>query len=145
MVPVGHYTTPDLALHALLARSTTSTNLYLNFLTNRTLLSHGTTLRQLTASSTNINALLAYLEGTWTSIAEEWSEVEKVRSEFVSKLIQYVDEMPDNRPAWWNDDYETDLEGSLLSLLMTGVSEPGVFKWFTEKFITVVSPLHSLN
>jgi hypothetical protein len=144
-IPIGHCTTPDLALHALLGRSTTSTNLYLNFFTNRTLLSHGTTIRQLTASSTNINTLLAYLEGTWTSIAEEWVEVEKVRFDVMSKLKEYIDEEPDHRPDWWSEEWKSDAEGALLCLLMTGVSEPGVAKWFTDKFISVVYHNDSLT
>jgi hypothetical protein len=129
-----------LALHALVGRSSTSTNLYLNFFVNRTLLSHGKTLRQLTASSTNINALLEYLSETWNSITEEWIEVEKVRGDAYSKLVQYLDEDPETRPSWWNDDYKSDPEGALLCLLMTGVSEPAVIKWFSEKFISVVPP-----
>lgn len=138
IVPIHHCTTPDLAFHALVGRSSTSTNLYLNFFANHTLRSHGKTLRQLTASSTTINALLAYLEGTWTSIAEEWHEVEKVRTDVVSKLTQYLNEEPEDKPFWWSDEWKTDADGALLCLLMTGVSEVGVIKWFTEKFATVV-------
>ena len=92
----------------------------------------------MTASSTTINALLAYLEGTWTSIAEEWHEVEKVRTDVVSKLTQYLNEEPEDKPFWWSDEWKTDADGALLCLLMTGVSEVGVIKWFTEKFATVV-------
>jgi hypothetical protein len=125
-------------LHVLIGRSSTSTNLYLNFFFNRTLLSHGKTLRQLTASSTNINALLEYLSETWTSISEEWSVVENVREDAYAKLVQYLDEEPESKPSWWNSDYKSDPEGALLCLLMTGVSEPAVIKWFTEKFISVV-------
>jgi Anaphase-promoting complex, cyclosome, subunit 4 len=122
----------------LVGRSSTSANLYLNFFENRTLRLHGKTLRQLTASSTDITALLTYLEVTWTSITEEWQEVEKVKSDAVQKLSQYLNLEPEDKPSWWNEDFKTDVEGALLCLLMTGVSEPGVVKWFTERFISVV-------
>jgi phage gp46-like protein len=85
-----------------------------------------------------MNALVAYLEGTWTSIADEWVEVEKTRTDTLSKLMQYLDEEPEDKPSWWNDEYKSDTEGALLCLLMTGLSEPGVVKWFTEKFVSVV-------
>ena len=137
-MPIHHCTTANLALHALVGRSSISNNLYLNFFINNTLQTHGKTLRQLTASSTNVNALATYLEMTWTSIAEEWIEVERVRNDAVLKLTQYLDEEPEDKPSWWTDDCKTDLEGALLCLLMTGASEPGIVKWFTEKFVTVV-------
>jgi Anaphase-promoting complex, cyclosome, subunit 4 len=119
-------------------RSSTSTNLYLNFFINRTLHSHGKTLRQLTTSSTTLNALLAYLEATWISITEEWLEVEKVRRDVVLKLKQYLNEDPEDKPSWWNDECKQTPESALLCLLVTGVSEPGVIKWFSEKFVNVV-------
>lgn len=69
---------------------------------------------------------------------EEWVEVEQVRSEVVTKLNEYLDEEPDHPPEWWTDEWKSDAEGALLCLLMTGVSEPGVAKWFTEKIVSVV-------
>ena len=71
-------------------------------------------------------------------MVEEWIEVEKVRSDHVMKLLQFLDEEPESKPSWWTEDYKSDYEGALLCLLMTGVSEPGVVKWFTDKFVTVV-------
>jgi hypothetical protein len=64
--------------------------------------------------------------------------VEKVRFDVMSKLKEYLDEEPDHKPDWWSDEWKSDSEGALLCLLMTGVSEPGVAKWFTEKLVSVV-------
>ena len=61
-----------------------------------------------------------------------------MRSEVISKLHQYVNEDPEDKPSWWNEDYKSDVKGALLCVLMTGMSEPGVVKWVTEKFITLV-------
>jgi len=85
-----------------------------------------------------LNALLSYLEVTWTSIIEEYIEVDKIKNDVTVKLSQYLNEDPDDKPTWWNEDCKQSDSGALLCLLMTGVSEPGVIKWFTEKFVTVV-------
>ena len=138
MIPIHHCATPDLSLHALIGRSTSSTNLSLNFLQNRTILSHGKYLRQLTTASTTLSALISYLHSTWTSVIEEYIEVNKVKSDAISKLIQYINEDPQDPPPWWDEKYKTDVEGAMLCLLMTGVSEPGIIQWFTEKFISIV-------
>lgn len=45
------------------------------------------------------------------------------------------------RPEWWTEEWKTDFEGGLLCLLMTGVSEPEIVTWLTEKFVTVVRTL----
>jgi hypothetical protein len=82
--------------------------------------------------------LLAYLEATWISITDEWHEVEKYRKDVIIKLSQYLNEDPEDKPTWWNDDCKQNPEGALLCLLMTGASEPGVIKWFNEKFISIV-------
>ena len=103
-----------------------------------TLQFHGKTLRKLTASSNTLNGLIVYLTEIWTSVVEEWIEVEKVRADHVTKLFQFLDEEPESKPSWWTEEYKSDYEGALLCLLMTAVSEPGVVKWFTEKFVTVV-------
>ena len=87
-----------------------------------------------------MNTLLTELEAAWTAIVEEWQEVEKIRSDTVQRLYQYVNEEPEDPPSWWTEDCKADVEGALLCLLMTGVSEPGIVKWFTEKFATVVIP-----
>jgi hypothetical protein len=42
------------------------------------------------------------------------------------------------RPEWWTEEWKSDFEGALLCLLMTGVSEPEIVKWFEDKFVTVV-------
>lgn len=125
----------------MVGRSSTSTNLYLNFFLNRTLQSHGKTLRQLTSSSSTLNALLAYIKATWISITEEWHEVQKIKIDVVQKLSTFLYEDPEDKPTWWNKECKQDSEGALLCLLMTGVSEHGVIKWFTEKFVTVVVAL----
>jgi Anaphase-promoting complex, cyclosome, subunit 4 len=138
IVPLHHCTTPDLALHAILGKSTSSTALHLNFFLNNTLHSHGLTLRQLTSLSTTLNALLAYLEETWSAIPDEWTEVEKVRRDVVSKLTEYLDEDPERIPRWWTNENKQDASSALLCLLMTGASEPEVVQWFAEKFGTVV-------
>ena len=85
-----------------------------------------------------MSTLLTELEAAWTAIAEEWQEAEKMRSDAVQRLYQYINEEPEDKPSWWNEEYKADPQGALLCLLMTGVSEPGVVKWFTEKFVTVV-------
>jgi hypothetical protein len=100
--------------------------------------SHGKTLRQLTASSTTINALLEYLEGTSRLIAEEWIDVEKARMDSVSALTQYLNEDPEDKPMWWNDDEKTDVEGALLSTLMTCYLDVGVINWFQYELLSVV-------
>jgi hypothetical protein len=123
----------------LIGQSNTSTTLYLNVIRNRTILSHGKYLRQLTTSSTTLSALISYLESTWTSIIEEYIEFNKVKSEAISSLQQFIDEEPRDPPPWWNENMKTDVEGAMLCLLLTGVSEPGIIKWFEEKFATVVS------
>jgi Anaphase-promoting complex, cyclosome, subunit 4 len=140
IAPLHHCTTPDLALHAILGKSTSSPALHLNFFLNNTLHSHGQTLRQLTSSSTTLDALLAYLEATWTSITDEWTEVEKVRRDVVSNLTQCLDQDPERIPTWWTDEYKQDASSALLCLLMTGASEPEVVQWFSEKFATMVFP-----
>lgn len=61
-----------------------------------------------------------------------------MRTDVVSKLKQYLNEDPEDKPSWWNDECKQHSEGALLCLLMTGVSEPGVVKWFNEKFVSVV-------
>ena len=85
-----------------------------------------------------MNALVAYLSKAWYSVMEEWLELENVKADVVLKLKELLNEDPLDPPSWWNEDCKTDSEGALLCLLMTGVSEPGVIKWFTEKFVTVV-------
>ena len=103
--------------------------------------SHGKTLRQLTASSTTINSLLAYLENAWISIVEERYEVEKMRSTAVENLIQYLNEDPEEKPSWRTDNNKIDMEGALLLLLMTGASEPGVAEWISRSFASLVYTL----
>lgn len=144
IAPLHHCTTPDLALHVILGTSTSTPALHLNFFLNNTLHSHGQTLRQLTSSSTTLNALLAYLDATWTSITDEWTEVEKIRGDVVTHLTQSLDQDPEPIPTWWTDEYKQDASSALLCLLMTGASEPEVAQWFTEKFATVVRPLTAL-
>ena len=61
-----------------------------------------------------------------------------MKADAVLKLKEFVNEEPPDKPSWWSNDCKTDSEGALLCLLMTGVSEPGIVKWFTEKFVTVV-------
>ena len=145
IVPLHHCTTPDLALHAILGKSPSNSALHLNFVLNKTLHSHGQTLRQLTSSSTTLNALLAYLEATWTSIIDEWTEVEKVRRDVVAKLTGYLEADPERRPTWWTREDKQDASSALLCLLMTGASEPEVVQWFSEKFASVVLPSSCLR
>lgn len=78
------------------------------------------------------------MTSTFHSLIEEWAEVERIRAECVDKLVAYLNEDPPEKPAWWVDERErTSAEGGLLVLLMTGLSEPGVLKWFMDKFISV--------
>jgi len=103
--------------------------------------SHGKTLRQLTTASTTINSLLTNLRETWISIVEERFEIEKMYSNAIASLAQYLAEEPPEKPSWWSEEDNSNMEGALLLLLMTGTSEPGVVKWISEKFISLVSVL----
>src|SRR5579859_4670066 len=94
MIPIAHTVTPDLFMHVLLSHSPNDNGLYMNFLQMETLQSHGPTLRQLTSSSTTLNALLDSAWTTWSSLVDEWTEVEKVKKDVVSKLREYLAEDP---------------------------------------------------
>jgi Anaphase-promoting complex, cyclosome, subunit 4 len=126
-----------LAIHAVISRSN-ATTIHLNLIENRTSRLHGKTLRQLTAASTDVNTLLTSIETAWITIIEEWQELEKARFETVDKLTKYTNEEITHKPSWWSEVHEADVEGSMLCLLMTGLSEPSIVKWVTEAFATVV-------
>ena len=68
---------------------------------------------------------------------EEYTEIEKVRADYIAKLVLYLNEDPPEKPEWWTEQDRATPEGALLGLLMTGLSEQGVLKWFTEKFMSV--------
>ena len=67
-------------------------------------------------------------------------EVNKVKSDVISKLVDSINEDPEDPPPWWDQNMKSDVEGAMFCLLMTGVSEPGLIEWFEDKFASVVSP-----
>ena len=77
------------------------------------------------------------MSSTFTSITEEWTEIEKSRTECINTLNLYVNEDPPDKPEWWSEKDRCTAEGGLLGLLMTGAAELGVLKWFVGKFMTV--------